>query len=177
MSSVFALHRRVLADYQDFIRAFVIARDPRIQDEIHRLLLDEQHLWPEPLVQLSPAYRRDATVDNLAAEGVLHPTTAQIFRRPDGDPLRLYTHQVQAIRAIQQGRSVIVTSGTGSGKSYCYFIPIIDLAARYPDEPGPFALVVYPMNALVNSQFHALTELARRYQERTGRPFPLRFAR
>ncbi len=177
MSSVFALHRRVLADYQDFIRAFVIARDPRIQDEIHRLLLDEQHLWPEPLVQLSPAYRRDATVDNLAAEGVLHPTTAQIFRRPDGQPIRLYTHQVQAIRAAQQGRSVVVTSGTGSGKSYCYFIPIIDLAARYPDEPGPFALVVYPMNALVNSQFHALTELARRYQERTGRPFPLRFAR
>ncbi|MCX2728165.1 DEAD/DEAH box helicase [Thermomicrobium sp. 4228-Ro] len=177
MSSVFALHRSVLQDYQDFIRAFVIARDPRIQAEIHRLLLDEQHLWPEPLVQLSPAYRRDATVDDLAAEGVLHPTTAQVFRRPDGQPIRLYTHQVQAIRAVQRARSVVVTSGTGSGKSFCYFVPIVDLAARCPDEPGPFALVVYPMNALVNSQFHALTELARRYQERTGRPFPLRFAR
>ncbi|MCM8747074.1 DEAD/DEAH box helicase [Thermomicrobium sp. CFH 73360] len=177
MSSVFELHRRVLQDYQDFIHAFVIARDPRIQQEIRRLLLDQQHLWPEPLVQLSPAYQRDATVDELVRQGLLHETTAQIFRRPDGTPLRLFTHQVEAIRAVQDGRSVVVTSGTGSGKSYCYFIPIVDLAVRFPDEPGPFALVVYPMNALVNSQFHALTELRTRYEQRTGRPFPLRFAR
>ena len=177
MSSVFELHRRVMEDYQDFIRAFVIARDPRIQAEIHRLLQDEQHLWPEPLVQLSPAYRREATIDQLAAEGLLHPFTAQIFRRSGGQPIHLYTHQVQAIRALQQGRSVVVTSGTGSGKSYCYFIPIVDLVARHPDEPGPIALVVYPMNALVNSQYHHLEELQKRYQERTGRPFPLRFAR
>jgi len=175
--SVFELHRRVMQDYQDFIHAFVIARDPRIRDEIHRLLLDERHLWPEPLVQLSPAYRREATIDDLAAAGVLHATTAQIFRRPNGQPIHLYTHQVQAIRAVQQGRSVVVTSGTGSGKSYCYFIPIVDQVARHPSEPGPIALVVYPMNALVNSQFHHLEELRNRYQERTGRPFPLRFAR
>jgi hypothetical protein len=175
--SIFELHRRVLEDYQDFIRAFVIARDPRIQAEIHRLLQDEQHLWPEPLVQLSPAYRREATIDQLAAEGLLHPITTQIFRRSGGQPIHLYTHQVQAIRALQQGRSVVVTSGTGSGKSYCYFIPIVDLVARHPDEPGPIALVVYPMNALVNSQYHHLEELQKRYQERTGRPFPLRFAR
>ena len=177
MTSVFELHRRVLQDYQDFISAFVLARDPRIQAEIHRLLGDVQHLWPEPLVQLSPAYRRDATVDELARQGLLHPTTAEIFRRPDGAPFRLFTHQVEAIRAVQSGQSVVVTSGTGSGKSFCYFIPIIDCTVRYPDEPGPLALVVYPMNALVNSQFHALTELRQRYETRTGRPFPLRFAR
>ena len=175
--SIFTVHQRVLQDYQDFIHSFVVASDPRIQEEIRRLLLDEQHLWPEPLIQLSPAYRRDATVDELAAEGILHPTTAQVFRRADGQSIRLYTHQVQAIRAIHAGRSVVVTSGTGSGKSYCYFIPIVDTAVRFPEEPGPIAIVVYPMNALVNSQHQALSELKRHYEARTGQPFPLRFAR
>ncbi|WP_117236619.1 DEAD/DEAH box helicase [Thermus sediminis] len=175
--SVFDLHKRAVSEYQDFIRSFVHVADDRLKAYVEERILGEAgHLWPEPLVQLSPAYEPGETVDELAQAGLLHPTTARIFRRADGSPFRLYRHQVEAIRRTREGRSYVLTSGTGSGKSFAYFIPIVDLAVRHPGLKGPLALVVYPMNALVNSQLHALEELQRRYEERYG-PFPLRFAR
>jgi len=176
--SVFDLHRRALAEYRDFVRSFVRVADLRLRAYVEEEILGEAgHLWPEPLVQLSPAYEQGATVDELAEEGLLHPTTARVFRRPDGSPFRLYRHQVEALRRAREGKSYVLTSGTGSGKSFAYFIPILDLVARNPGLKGPVALVVYPMNALVNSQLHALEELKERYEARYGGPFPLRFAR
>jgi ATP-dependent helicase YprA (DUF1998 family) len=175
--SIFELHSRALEDYRDFVGSFVNVADERLREFVRRLLQEEQRLWPEPLVQLSPAYRRDATVEELAREGVLHPETARIFRQRDGRTYRLYRHQVEAIRLAVVGRSLVLTSGTGSGKTFCYFIPIVDAVVRRPRIEGPVAFVVYPMNALVNSQLQALRQLKGDYEARTGRPFPLRFAR
>ncbi len=173
---IFALHQAVLEDYRNFIASFVRVADDRIRRFVDEVLLEQNHLWPEPLLQLSPAYRVEADVDELARSGLLHPETAQVFRR-GSSPYRLFAHQVAALRAAAEDRSYIVTSGTGSGKSFCYFIPIFDAIVRAPDEPGLVALVVYPMNALVNSQLQALRELREAYERRTGRTFPLRFAR
>ncbi|MEM4412676.1 MAG: DEAD/DEAH box helicase [Candidatus Caldarchaeum sp.] len=177
MSTIFRLHSDVLADYRDFVGSFILIADERIRTFVQKLLEEEQKLWPEPLVQLSPAYRLDATVEELAQEGVLHPKTARIFRRPDGRTYRLYRHQVEAIRKAARGESFVLTSGTGSGKTFCYFIPIVETVVRHPEVAGPVALVVYPMNALVNSQLQALRQLRENYEHRTGRPFPVRFAR
>ncbi|HXF68666.1 MAG TPA: DEAD/DEAH box helicase [Thermoflexus sp.] len=175
--SIFELHSQILADYRDFIGSFIQIADERLREFVQRMLEEEERLWPEPLLQLSPAYVREATVEELAAQGVLHPETARIFRRKDGETYRLYRHQVQAIRLAAEGKSFVLTSGTGSGKTFCYFIPIVDTVVRRPDLPGPVAFVVYPMNALVNSQLQALRDLRQQYEERTGRPFPVRFAR
>jgi Lhr-like helicase/vacuolar-type H+-ATPase subunit H len=175
--SIFELHSRALEEYRDFVGSFVNVADERLRGFVQRLLEEEQHLWPEPLVQLSPAYRRDVTVEELVRRGVLHPETARIFRRPDGTSYRLYRHQVEAIGKAAAGESFVLTSGTGSGKTLCYFIPIIDAAVRRPGMQGPAAFVVYPMNALVNSQLLALRRLAEDYQRSTGREFPVRFAR
>ncbi|GLV49277.1 DEAD/DEAH box helicase [Thermus sp. LT1-2-5] len=176
--SVFGLHQRAIGEYREFVRSFVNIADKRLERFVEEHVLAENGgLWPEALIQLSPAYRLGGSVDELVEQGVLHPTTAQIFRRPDGEPFLLYEHQVAALRRAKEGRSYVLTSGTGSGKSFAYFIPIVDLVVRNPDLKGPVALVVYPMNALVNSQLKALKDLKERYEERTQRPFPLRFAR
>jgi len=177
MSTVFELHRRVLEDYRDFIRSFLWIWDERIREFVDQELMEAAHLWPEPLLQLSPAYRLDATPDELVAQGLLHPETAQVFRRRDGSAYRLYRHQVEAIRLARQGKSFVVTSGTGSGKTLCFLIPIVDAVLRNPHLPRPMAFLVYPMNALANSQLQALRELKESYERRTGRPFPIRFAR
>ncbi|MDW8467594.1 MAG: DEAD/DEAH box helicase [Chloroherpetonaceae bacterium] len=90
----------------------------------------------------------------------------------------MYRHQEEAIRKAAAGESFVVTSGTGSGKSLCYFLPIVDSLIRNPrTEERVAALVVYPMNALVNSQCQALETLKQRYERRTGQPFPVTFAR
>jgi ATP-dependent helicase YprA (DUF1998 family) len=64
-----------------------------------------------------------------------------------------------AVAKASAHQSFVVTTGTGSGKALCFFIPIIDSAirARVPGEvPRTRAIVVYPMNALANSQLQEL---------------------
>lgn len=171
------VHDRTLEAYRSFVESFVRIADDRLRDFVQEKL-KEGEFWPEPFLGLSPGYELGGTVDELAEEGLLHPTTAKIFRREDGSPFHLFRHQVEAIRRALAGKSFVLTSGTGSGKSFAYFIPIVDAVVRHPGLSGPVALVVYPMNALVNSQLKALEELKARYEARHGPgSFPLRFAR
>ncbi len=176
--SIFDLHANVIADYRNFVRAFITVADDRVRGFLDRAMDEEQRLWPESLLQLSPSYDRVATVAELAAQGVLHEETARIFCTPDGRPFHLYRHQVEALEKAREGESYVVTSGTGSGKSLTYFLPIIDALMRRPATGERVAaLVVYPMNALVNSQVQALEKLRESYQRRTGLPFPVTFAK
>jgi Lhr-like helicase len=178
MSTIFDLHEAVLADYRDFVRSFLLVADERARAFVDDVLSKEASLWPDPMVQLSPTYDTGATVEELAEAGWISPETARIFRTPADRSYRLYRHQEEAIRKALAGESFVVTSGTGSGKSLCYFLPIVDSLVRRPDTGGRVAaLVVYPMNALVNSQEQALNSLKKNYEYRTGRPFPVTFAR
>jgi ATP-dependent helicase YprA (DUF1998 family) len=176
--TLFDLHRAALDEYRSFVRSYINIADERICAYVDEQLGQTSPLWPEPLIQLSPTYEYGADVDALAGQGLIARETAAIFRAPDGRPFRLYRHQEQAVEYAAQGRSFVVTSGTGSGKSLCYFIPIADYVLRQPTPPGRVvALVFYPMNALVNSQLQALERFKQSYEQRTGRPFPLRFAK
>jgi ATP-dependent helicase YprA (DUF1998 family) len=177
-TTIFGLHEAVLADYRDFVRSYFTIADERARAYVERALGEEARLWPDFLLQVSPSYARAETVEELAQKGELHPECARIFCGADGQPFRLYRHQVEALRKARVGESYVVTSGTGSGKSLTYFLPIVDALLRDPPaDERVAALVVYPMNALVNSQFQALQCLREAYERRTGRPFPVSFER
>jgi hypothetical protein len=157
---VFDLRSRVVADYSQFARSFTKIRADDLKQQIDAIYATDQ-FWPEPLLQITPNYEAGPTVDDLAEAGELHPVAAGIFRMPDepSTPIRLYTHQAEALAAARRGRSYVVTTGTGSGKSLCFFIPLIDaiLAAKGKDPaPRTRAVVVYPMNALANSQIEEI---------------------
>lgn len=176
MSTIFDLHATVLDDYRDFVRSFFLIADQRAQAFVNQALEEGIHLWPEPLIQLSPAYVPGPTVDELAEAGRIAQETARIFRFEDGRPFRLYRHQEEAIAKALAGESFVVTSGTGSGKSLCYFLPILDNWIRQGGSRHQVvAIVVYPMNALVNSQYQSLQALCERYERNYHRPFPVRF--
>ena len=68
----------------------------------------------------------------------------------------LYLHQRRAIEAIRKGKSIVVTTGTGSGKTECFMYPIFDYLANKLDcgekLNGVQALFLYPLNALIQSQ-------------------------
>ena len=151
---VFQLRDRVVGEYVEYVKSFVTVRDERMADFVDREL-EQGVLWPDPLIQLNPAFEMGPTVDDLAARGELTEDTARFFRA-GGQGLRLYRHQYEALQLAQQGRSYLVTTGTGSGKSLTYLLPIYDRLARERPGPGVRALLVYPMNALINSQLEAL---------------------
>jgi Lhr-like helicase/very-short-patch-repair endonuclease len=178
VSTIFDLHASVIADYRDFVRSFILVADERAREFVDRVLAEDSRLWPDPLVQVSPSYAMGATVDELAEQGLIARETAQIFRTANGEPFRLYRHQEEAVRKALAGESIVVTSGTGSGKSLCYFLPMVDSLVRHPETSNRVAaLVVYPMNALVNSQHQSLEKLKANYERRTGKTFPVTFAR
>ena len=65
-----------------------------------------------------------------------------------------YAHQVQAFQRLQPEapRSTIIATGTGSGKTECFQLPILDWCRQHADQPGIKAIVIYPMNALAEDQ-------------------------
>jgi DEAD/DEAH box helicase domain-containing protein len=69
----------------------------------------------------------------------------------------LYRHQADAIEKIRAGKSVVVVTGTASGKTVCYHLPVLeDLLA----DPLATALMIYPTKALTQDQLKGLTALA-----------------
>lgn len=172
------MHSAVIDDYRQYVQSFISIADPDIQNFVQQELTDGQRLWPEPLVHLNPQYQVAGTVDDLASSGLILPATASVFRHESGAPLRLFQHQHDAVVKTGQKQSYVVTSGTGSGKSLAYFIPISDAILRNnPQQPKVRAVVIYPMNALVNSQFEALKNFGTFYQQRNGREMPVRFGK
>lgn len=169
---VFALRDRVVDDYRRYIESFVRIRDKRV-DQFVREEFTSGKLWPDPILQLNPAYEPGPTLDELAASGVIEPGTARFFRKPDGGPIRLYRHQHEAIEIGRRWEPFVVTTGTGSGKSLTYLVPIYDHILRTnPEKHQVRAIIVYPMNALINSQLSALDQYAAGCPES-----PIRYAR
>lgn len=184
--NVFDLRDRLVNDYASYTRSFIKIADPRIASMVENELRAGA-FWPEPLLQLNPTFLPGGTIDELVADGTLHPECSRIFRidKSDADytgkPLLLHMHQREAILQAKgkggasEGNSYVLTSGTGSGKSLTYIIPIVDHVLRHGSGRGIQAIVVYPMNALANSQDEELKKfLEKGYPEGKS---PIHFAR
>ncbi len=178
--NVFDLRDRLVSDYASYTRSFIKIADPLIAKRVETDLTAGA-FWPEPLLQLNPTFLPGGTIDDLVASGTLHPECSRIFRIEKSDTdhsgkqLQLHAHQRDAILKAKEGKSYVLTSGTGSGKSMTYIVPIVDHVLRNGSGRGVQAIVVYPMNALANSQEEELGKfLLKGYPE--GKP-PVRFAR
>src|SRR6266699_3287548 len=158
---IFDFRDQLIGDYASYINSFIQIRDPQINHYVQQKL-QEGVLWPEPLIQLNPLFAPGESIDELVAQGVLHPGCASIFRKDksaddeQGRPLRLHQHQSEAVRVARSGASYVLTTGTGSGKSLAYIVTIVDYVLRHGSGKGIQAIVVYPMNALANSQHKEL---------------------
>ncbi len=154
--NVFELRNQLVGNYKTYVSSFIQIRDSRIREHVETQLKSGL-LWPEPLIQLNPAFQPAHYVDELVDEGVLHKTCKAVFLRKSQDTsegirLRLHKHQEDAIRVAQSGKNYVLTTGTGSGKSLTYIIPIVDFVLKNGSGKGIKAIIVYPMNALANSQ-------------------------
>jgi hypothetical protein len=149
----FQFDNRLIDSYARFSRSFSTIRSADLKSEIDRQY-DARRFWPDALLSLNPRYLQGPTVDDLVASGDLDQATGKIFRF-GATPLRFHRHQAQSIAKARAGQSYVVTTGTGSGKSLCFFVPVVDAIARARKAGKPrrtSTIIVYPMNALANSQ-------------------------
>jgi ATP-dependent helicase YprA (DUF1998 family) len=164
--------------------------DKAMQEERRRLLDRDGGIYRRPLLELRPQYRTAGRTlaESVAAAGA--PSELAAFGSAGLIPggMQLYTHQEDALRlGMVPGRNVVITAGTGSGKTESFLLPVLAslleesrgwsggpagpsrwwpgdgaFAAQRSGEtgrpPAVRALVLYPMNALVDDQ---LTRLRR----------------
>lgn len=153
--NIFAQRDRIINEYRSYIESFLKISDPRLKEFVEQEL-NEGHLWTPPLLQLTPAYKNGRSTDQLIASGILHPDCAKYFcfedQQKQKHPFQFRYHQEQAFEIAHRQENYVVTTGTGSGKSLTYIVPIFDDLIRNPNQTGVRAILVYPMNALINSQ-------------------------
>jgi ATP-dependent helicase YprA (DUF1998 family) len=129
-----------------------------------REALEAGQLIKGPYLEATPGYRSGKSVDELVDEEILHPGFKSLHDEecfPIDRPL--YLHQERAVRkVVAGGRNLVIATGTGSGKTEAFLIPILDHLFREREAgslgPGVRALLLYPMNALANDQIKRLRQ-------------------
>ncbi len=183
----------IRAALRDYIEATYHVGHPAIIDQ-RRILLEEAGVIAQiPYLESTPRYSPGPKFCDLGLPAPAAELFALMADRSPGGPALLhdppYDHQARALQAaVNESRSLVVTTGTGSGKTEAFLLPIFaKLAAEARGRPSSFAapavraLVLYPMNALVNDQLGRLRlmlgndRVADLFQSWAGRP--ARFAR
>ncbi|WP_236981468.1 MULTISPECIES: DEAD/DEAH box helicase [Mycobacterium] len=149
--------------YTRYVDSFQFYKNPAIRDWVQQKRREGRLLYREPFLTLAKPFASGASLVTLVDEGVLDPVVLSVFSRTPGDassgPISPFVHQEQAIRQVMAGDNTAVTTGTGSGKSFTFYIPIVSTALTLMKSGGnkgfrsPIAVIIYPMNALANSHY------------------------
>lgn len=168
--SIFDVHKNIISNYKNYICSFLNIKNEKIRERVEHDL-ENGIYWPEPLIQFNPSYELGESIEQLSNNNILHNEMRNILKGYE-----LYRHQTEAIQLGSSGKDFIVTSGTGSGKSLTFLCTIFDYLLKNKTDNGIKAVIVYPMNALINSQTQEIEGYKKRYEENTGKDFPITFA-
>lgn len=160
--------RYINSRYKEYIRSSFEFGSAKLQ-KLFEQQLQVEDLFKGPFVDLNLPFQRGKCLNELIAEG----TVCQSFRKlGDMNFTRpLYSHQEESIRRICSGRSAIITTGTGSGKTESFLFPILNELMSDVEkgnrEVGVRAIFLYPMNALVNDQIDRVRKILTAYPDIT----------
>lgn len=159
------LRRRLI----EFTESQAYLRNPELRSACRRLWLSNEsegalisRIWVEPVL---PSRVSGRSLVDLSAEGVVDQWLVNQLRDSGAFPVErpLYTHQERAIRSGANDRTgrpgIAITAGTGSGKTEAFLLPLLNDLIRHPRQPvehGVRAIIIYPLNALVNDQVDRL---------------------
>jgi ATP-dependent helicase YprA (DUF1998 family) len=151
------------ATYRRYLRSLLPVRDPALAAALADCIAASPLLTKGPLLEATPPYRTGATLRDLIDEKILDPAFARLCDQALPLDRPLYWHQEQALRKAAGGRNLVVATGTGSGKTESFLLPVLSaLTTEHTTGtlgPGVRALLLYPMNALANDQLRRLRQL------------------
>lgn len=154
--------------YKEYLRSSFEFGKTNLQ-ELFVQQLESEKLLKGPYVDMSFPFQRGHSLDYLIDKDIVCKSFRKLndinFARP------LYSHQEESINLIKSGRSAIITTGTGSGKTECFLYSILnDLlydVENGNNEVGVRAIFLYPMNALVNDQIDRIRKILQNCPEIT----------
>lgn len=169
-----AIHRHLISELQRYVQTQYFGRTPILFDALAETLEQEGVLYSKPYVEASPVYKKV----NDGFQGLnVSPWLKEFFKRLADNRLGVYPdpylHQLSSLAAIEEGKDLFVSTGTGSGKTECFIWPLLaKLTTEARERPeswsqrGIRAVAMYPMNALVADQ---ISRLRRLIGDRDGR--------
>lgn len=170
---ILRLYEDLKGSYKSYLSSFVTIKDARIEEEVTKAITDDK-LWPEALIQFNPNFEKGISAKDMIDKGLpIHQDLDLFFSNS------FYKHQQEAIELGCQDKEFIVTSGTGSGKSRTFMATIFNyiLWHNAECENKTVAIIVYPMNALINSQYKELEGYRDEYEEVSGKTCPFSFGK
>lgn len=154
--------------YLRYLKTIYPFQDHLMRDQFWQALQQPDVVVKGPLLEASPPFKTGRSIAQLIDDGVLCPGFRQLNSPALPLDRPLYLHQDQAIeKVVRDSRNLIVSTGTGSGKTESFLIPILDSLIREQGRgilgPGVRALLLYPMNALANDQLKRLRRILVNY--------------
>lgn len=155
--------------YNAYLATSFNLKDPDLNNQFLKEL-DLKKFVKGPILEITPPFKSGKTLEELITEGVL----SEEFKKLNTEALPLnrplYKHQESAIhRTILENQNIVVATGTGSGKTESFMIPILDYLFRQKEKSeltaGVRALLLYPMNALANDQLKRMRKILKNYPE------------
>lgn len=165
--SVQSVHKALLHTLHQYLSAQYHIWDEWLISERDRILAQVGSTFQEPRLEATPRYAEGEPYSNLDIPEVAKAILCRAAAEPStGIPRVAYTHQCRAIEHFIASKDLIVATGTGSGKTESFLMPIlsnlaIESAKRAESwaTHGVRAILLYPMNALVNDQLGRLRRL------------------
>ena len=163
----------VLEELQDNFVQYVKAVNHLDDDTSGQEISDDllrKRFFTSPYIQVVPPYEHGRSIGDLVEDGTLNPKFNQILPADWELDRKLYKHQESTIVKSSTGSNIVISTGTGSGKTESFLFPIFNHLLNEIDkgtigDPGVRALILYPMNALVNDQLERLRRFLSNFQD------------
>jgi len=158
-------------EYTKYLKSMFLFKDKELREVADKAIeQNKKDLVKGPYLESTARYKTGSTLQELINNGVLHRDFKNLASAIGGYSLHL--HQEEAIKkAVVDNKNLIVATGTGSGKTECFLIPILNYLVEQRSKgeltPGVRALILYPMNALANDQLKRLRSLLKDYPDIT----------
>ena len=132
-----------------------------------RLTELESKLYKGPYLSSTLPFEQNKKISELMDMGVFEKEFSRVgsldFNRP------CYTHQINSFKKVSEGSNIVVTTGTGSGKTECFMLPIINELIKEIKvgniDSGVRAIFLFPLNALVYDQIDRLRKYLQNFDE------------
>jgi len=177
MFSPIEASKNIKDEFSGYISTSFHLADKDYAKQFVQELSKEGAITKGPYLDIGDSFKSGESIETLIDQGKASP----LFRELEGNipdvekeikiNRKLYLHQQKALEKTNAEKNLVVTTGTGSGKTECFIIPILNHLLKEKDagtlNGGVRAILIYPMNALANDQMKRLRATLKNYGDIT----------
>lgn len=164
--------QNIVDKYLGYIETTFFIDDKYYMGEFKERLKNKGHFSKGPYIDFIDSFKTGKNLSELIEEGIVSKEFKKVFKSNEKLLYRnLYKHQEKALREGNNNKNLVVTTGTGSGKTESFLYPILNYLMKEKEnntlDSGVRALIIYPMNALANDQMKRMRKLLKEYKDIT----------